>query len=259
MRRIDGHYHQFREHTHPTHSRCHHRCTHPSLATGARETTSIVRAAPCQRKAQVCLLRTTAAKPTATKTRHHTTTISETTTATSKRHRGHPSGRHAKEIHVGLTTHSTCRRETTLDPATATDNTVSSKTGRSRRTKQRHNTKQYRSWQRSLHRQSTAETSIHANSLRRSQALILRSHQQRYKLRLNTNRSSFQNAVTNVANTPAHQFYNHSKLAFHDLTEGKIVPPLAKSVLGLGFKFIRTSPHITGAISATTARLERDF
>jgi hypothetical protein len=83
--------------------------------------------------------------------------------------------------------------------------------------------------------------------------------QKQYKLRLNINQTPFQNAVSNIVNTPASKYFSTSKLAFHDLTDQKIVPPLAKSVLGLGFKFICTPPYTTGDISPNTARFERDF
>lgn len=49
-------------------------------------------------------------------------------------------------------------------------------------------------------------------------------------------------------------------MAFHDLTPGKIAPPAAKQLLGLGGKFIVT-PYRTngeGQVFASTDRLERD-
>jgi len=52
-----------------------------------------------------------------------------------------------------------------------------------------------------------------------------------------------------------------TNMAFHDLTPGKIVPPNAKTLLGLGFKFIITPTHTTGEgdMFRTTDRLNRDF
>ena len=82
---------------------------------------------------------------------------------------------------------------------------------------------------------------------------------QRYNIHLDLAHTPFQNAVTTVASTPTSQFFNPSKLAFHDLTPNKIVPPIAKTVLGLGFKFVRTPPYTTNDTSAITSRFERDF
>ncbi len=65
--------------------------------------------------------------------------------------------------------------------------------------------------------------------------------------------------MANVAATPAAKFFSPSTLAFHDLTPNKIVPPIAKSALGLGFKFIRTPQYTTNDTAATTSRFERDF
>jgi hypothetical protein len=52
-----------------------------------------------------------------------------------------------------------------------------------------------------------------------------------------------------------------TNMAFHDLTPGKIVPPNAKTLLGLGSKFIITPTHTTGEgdMFRTTDRLNRDF
>jgi hypothetical protein len=47
-------------------------------------------------------------------------------------------------------------------------------------------------------------------------------------------------------------------LAFHDLTEDKIIPPAAKSILGLGMKFIPTPPYTTDTITPSLKRLRRD-
>ena len=48
-------------------------------------------------------------------------------------------------------------------------------------------------------------------------------------------------------------------MAFHDLTPGKIAPKSAKSLLGLGSKFIITPSTTTGDISTSTKRLDRDM
>lgn len=49
-------------------------------------------------------------------------------------------------------------------------------------------------------------------------------------------------------------------MAFHDLTPGKIIPPVAKEVLGYNLKFIPTPRFTTGSksIDDATDRLERD-
>jgi hypothetical protein len=46
-----------------------------------------------------------------------------------------------------------------------------------------------------------------------------------------------------------------ANMAFHDLTPGKIAPPGAKSLLGLGSKFICTPKMTTGNMFKTTERL----
>jgi hypothetical protein len=48
-------------------------------------------------------------------------------------------------------------------------------------------------------------------------------------------------------------------MAFHDLTDGQIAPKAAKSLLGLGSKFIVTPSKTTGCIQATSNRFQRDF
>ena len=103
------------------------------------------------------------------------------------------------------------------------------------------------------------EASSHTNSLQRSTTSTRLRYEHRYNIHLNLARTPFQNAVATVATTPASQFFNPSKLAFHDLTPNKIVPPIAKSVLGLGFQFIPTPPYTTNDTSAITSRFERDF
>ena len=56
-----------------------------------------------------------------------------------------------------------------------------------------------------------------------------------------------------MENTPASKYFSKSKTAFHDLTAGKIVPPLAKAVLGLGMKFICT-PQLVGSLFMSDLR-----
>ncbi|KAL3802902.1 hypothetical protein ACHAWO_004317 [Cyclotella atomus] len=48
-------------------------------------------------------------------------------------------------------------------------------------------------------------------------------------------------------------------MAFHDLTDGQIAPKAAKSLLGLGSKFITTPKKTTGCIQATSDRFQCDF
>ena len=48
-------------------------------------------------------------------------------------------------------------------------------------------------------------------------------------------------------------------MAFHNLTPRKITPKAAKSLLGLGSKFIVTPATTTGDISSTIDRLDRDM
>ena len=129
---------------------------------------------------------------------------------------------------------------------------------KSRRSQHRHNTKPYRTWLHSIHRKSTAETMSHTNMIQRILASVLLTHKCRYNLHLNPSCSPFQNAITNISNTPTLPYFSKSKLAFHDLIHGKIVPPLAKSVLGLGMKFICMPPHTKENLATTTTRLERN-
>ena len=207
-----------------------------------------------QREKQVRFLRTP--PPTETTTPSNPCAHYYNSTV-GKRQRGHCDGRHFKEIHHHCANTNTTYRKTTLD--TSSHRTNGNPASRSRRTRQRHTTKAHRTWQQSLHRQRAAETSTHTNALQRSVASICLTLQKQYKLRLNINQTPFQNAVSNIVNTPASKYFSTSKLAFHDLTDQKIVPPLAKSVLGLGFKFICTPPYTTGDISPNTARFERNF
>eukprot|EP00956_Cyclotella_meneghiniana_P025681 scaffold54047_cov117-Cyclotella_meneghiniana.AAC.1 len=50
-----------------------------------------------------------------------------------------------------------------------------------------------------------------------------------------------------------------SNMAFHDLTEHQIAPPEAKSLLGLGSKFIVTPETTTGSLEKNFQRIQRDF
>jgi hypothetical protein len=50
-----------------------------------------------------------------------------------------------------------------------------------------------------------------------------------------------------------------SNMAFHDLTPSKCAPADAKTLLGLGSKFIVTPKFTTGAITPSNYRLERDL
>jgi hypothetical protein len=50
-----------------------------------------------------------------------------------------------------------------------------------------------------------------------------------------------------------------SNMAFHDLTPSHRVPKAAKSLLGLGSKFIVTPSKTTGSIEQTIKRFQRDF
>ena len=50
-----------------------------------------------------------------------------------------------------------------------------------------------------------------------------------------------------------------SNMAFHDLTENKIAPPEAKSLLGLGSKFVVTPETTTGSLEKKFNQIQRDF
>ena len=53
--------------------------------------------------------------------------------------------------------------------------------------------------------------------------------------------SIIQNAAEVIGNTdPSYYFSQPSQLAFHNLTSSKVIPPIAKSLLGLGRNFIPT-------------------
>jgi hypothetical protein len=73
--------------------------------------------------------------------------------------------------------------------------------------------------------------------------------------------SSFHNAIRARASSlpGAPILPTPSNLAFHDLTDGQIAPKAAKSLLGLGSKFIVTPRKTTGSLEATSDRFQRDF
>lgn len=50
-----------------------------------------------------------------------------------------------------------------------------------------------------------------------------------------------------------------TNMAFHDLTKNKQAPPAAKSLLGLGSKFIITPEYTNGKIAESESRIRRDF
>jgi hypothetical protein len=50
-----------------------------------------------------------------------------------------------------------------------------------------------------------------------------------------------------------------ANMAFHDLTPNQSAPPAAKSLLGLGSKFIPVPAKTTGSLDANFDRFERDF
>ena len=63
------------------------------------------------------------------------------------------------------------------------------------------------------------------------------------------------------ATPPINYFPPVSNLAFHDLTTGGILPPMANTLLGLGLKFIPTPKLNTSPDKQinTLERFERDF
>jgi len=76
----------------------------------------------------------------------------------------------------------------------------------------------------------------------------------------NLDLSPFQNAVKLRANLPAQSTLPAiTNLAFHDLTPHKIAPTAAKSILGLGMKFIVTPQHTQIDTTTTIAPLRRDI
>ena len=65
-----------------------------------------------------------------------------------------------------------------------------------------------------------------------------------------------------LGSTPPNAYFHPvSNLAFHDLTTGDILPPMANTLLGLGLKFIPTPKINTSPDeqSTTLNRFERDF
>ena len=60
---------------------------------------------------------------------------------------------------------------------------------------------------------------------------------------------------------PGYYFDSSSNLAFHDLTEGKTLPPTTHIVMGLSNKFIPTPPTTTERVVAIEAfeRMDRDL
>ena len=50
-----------------------------------------------------------------------------------------------------------------------------------------------------------------------------------------------------------------TNMAFHDLTPEKTAPLDARSLLGLGSKFISTPSKTTGSLNHSFERFERDF
>ncbi len=73
--------------------------------------------------------------------------------------------------------------------------------------------------------------------------------------------SPSQDAIRVLGETPQRAYFSRqNNLAFHDLTPGKIMPSLAKQVLGLSFKFV-PAPRLTTShktIHDTMDRLNRD-
>ena len=76
----------------------------------------------------------------------------------------------------------------------------------------------------------------------------------------NTSISPFQNALQILGNTPTSIYLTKpNNLAFHDLTNGRVMPKASKSILGLSHKFIpvpKTTPH---DLSAMLERFEQDI
>ena len=73
--------------------------------------------------------------------------------------------------------------------------------------------------------------------------------------------SAFRNAVRARASssTSSPILPIPSKLAFHDLTEGQVVKPEAKALLGLGSKFIPAPKFTTSNLESNIVRMARDF
>ena len=74
--------------------------------------------------------------------------------------------------------------------------------------------------------------------------------------------STHKNAIRVLGDTPPGYYFNSpSNLAFHDLTEGRVLPPTTHIVMGLSNKFIPTPPLTTERVVAIEAfeRLDRDL
>ena len=84
----------------------------------------------------------------------------------------------------------------------------------------------------------------------------------RYSFLPSLSRSFFRNACELMARMSVwYYFARPTNLAFHDLTQGKIVPPAARSLLGMSLKFIPTPP-LTGLpkdLNNSLDRFERDM
>ena len=76
------------------------------------------------------------------------------------------------------------------------------------------------------------------------------------------NITPFQNAVKLYeSHPPNHPFLpTPSNMSFHDLTDDQSAPPYAKCLLGLGAKFVPSTPtRTTGSLSESFSRLTRDL
>ena len=69
----------------------------------------------------------------------------------------------------------------------------------------------------------------------------------------------FRNAVRLVQSNTTDTLPMPSNMAFHDLTPTKCAPRSAKSLLGLGSKFIPTPKFTTASIEPSIDRFQRDF
>ena len=79
---------------------------------------------------------------------------------------------------------------------------------------------------------------------------------------INPAASTFANAISILGNTYASQYFSRvDNLAFHDLTEGKIIPPSTADLLGYGSKFIVKPPKTTSHIDLmeNMTRFKRDM
>eukprot|EP00984_Skeletonema_dohrnii_P027260 scaffold16757_cov168-Skeletonema_dohrnii-CCMP3373.AAC.2 len=74
-------------------------------------------------------------------------------------------------------------------------------------------------------------------------------------------RSTLASAIIILENTYSSQYFSRvNNLAFHDLTEGKVIPPSTADLLGYGFKFIPKPPKTTGHLDLqeSLTRFRRD-